>query len=260
MADVLETTPQGDASNVTPEDGMAFLRSLINQASQPQQTEQTPEPAPTQPVEPAPAEPTEPEQPTEPTPAPAQQGIDAGQYADLQAKYTQMSNMFEKMAKANNIEYTDTDDLLAKFNDDAIGKLAAQQGVPKELLQRMESLEHDAQMYRAQQNQNRLVTAMQGVQSEFGLNEQELMDFATELDNAKVDLSTVNIRAEYLNRNMDKIIERRVQAAVEAALRQDAANAAQATTPMGAGASTGTQSGISVDSPDSLRALLFSNR
>lgn len=240
------------------------LRALLAQADEDKQPEAPSVPDVTE-VPPAQVEtpevPTEPEQPAQPaTPVEPQVATqadkDANAFAQMRAQNKLMSDMLAKMAKANGVEYNDMDDLLAKFNDDAIGKLAAQQGVPKELLARMESLERDANLYRAQQNENRLVGQMRNIMSEFELSPEELTQFANDVDASGVDLNTVNLRAEYLNRNMDKIIEKRVTAAVQAALRGDAEINAQSTQPGKPGEPSGNQTGTRIETVADLRSIL----
>lgn len=242
------------------------LRALLAQADTPAQTE---EPAQQQTVEDvaqaaeqtaaANTAPTQPaEEPQVDTPdvhIGTQSDKDANAFAQMRAQNKMMSNMLEKMARAKGVEYSGMDDLMAKFNDESLGLLAEKQGVPKELLAKIEALEADANAYRAQQTNNRLVSQMQSIQNEFGLSAQELNDFAVQIDNSGADLNTINLRAEYLNRNMDAIINKRVQAAVEAALRGDAEINQQSSTPIPAG-NTNQGTGVSIESVADLRSIL----
>ena len=79
------------------------------------------------------------------TNAQTQQQKDAGAFAAMRVRNKQMENMLKRVADAAGIQYANTDDMLMKLNDDALGKLAEKQGVPKELLMRLDSLEKSNQ-------------------------------------------------------------------------------------------------------------------
>ena len=185
---------------------------------------------------------------------------DANAFAQMRAQNKMMSDMLAKIATANGVQYTDTNDMLAKLNDDSLTKIAAAQGIPKEYLERMESLERDANAFRAQQNQNRLTAQFQNIMTKYGVTPNELQSFAAELDNQKVDLGTVDLEKEYFFRNQEAIMQKRINAAVEAALRGDAEAAAQSTAPITTGANTGTATATVPNTVADLRAILANAR
>ena len=185
-----------------------------------------------------------------------QQEKDNNAFAQMRVQNKQMQDMLAKIAEANGIQYTDQNDLMNKLNDDSVTKLAASKGMDKETLLRIEALERDANAYRAQQTQGRLVTEMRNLMTEFSLSEQELTSFAQQLDAEHVDINRVNLRNEYLGRNMQSIIDKQVQAAVQAALKGDAEIAAKASTPLAPGASSGSVTGTKVNTVADLRNFL----
>lgn len=161
----------------------------------------------------------------------AQQQKDHNAFAAMRVQNQQYADMLEKIAKAAGIQYTSPEDMMQKLNDDALGKLAAQQNVPVELLKRMEVLETQANAYVAMQNQNRLTNEFVSLRTKYNLDDAALTAFAQQLEADKVDPATVNVEREYIARNLDAIIAQRTQAAVEEALRRDTQAGAHGTTP-----------------------------
>lgn len=161
----------------------------------------------------------------------AQQQKDHNAFAAMRAQNKQYADMLEKIAKAANITYTSPEEMIQKLNDDALGKLAAQQNIPVELLKRMEVMEAQANAYVAMQNQTRLTNEFSNLRTKYSLDDTAMMAFAQQLEADKVDPATVNIEREYIARNFDAIIAQRTQAAVEAALKRDAQADAHGTMP-----------------------------
>ena len=188
------------------------------------------------------------------TPTPAtQQDKDANAYAAMRVQNKTQSDLLKKIADGMGFTYANEDDMYAKLADDAISKLAERQGIPKEILTRMEALEKDANAYRTQQAASRIQAQGAQLMNEFGLDNKQLVDFATSLGN--VDLGTVDLRKEYIARNMDTIIAKRVEAAVQAALAKDSVANTNSTAPIQQGAS-GNAGKTEVNSVDALRTLL----
>ena len=121
------------------------LHNFLNQFQQQQQQQQQQEPAQQQQQESAQQQQQGADQ-TEPHVA-TQQDKDANAFAEMRVQNKAMSDMLKKIADATGIQYTDQNDMLAKLNSDALTKLAEKQGVPVEILQRMETLERNSQLY-----------------------------------------------------------------------------------------------------------------
>ena len=156
---------------------------------------------------------------------------DANAFAAMRVQNKQMSEMLEKIAKATGIQYATQDEMMQKLNDDALAKMAQQQNVPVELLQRLDILEKHSQAYLAMQNQTRLTNEFAALRDKYKLDDVALTEFAKQLEADKVDPTTVNIEREYMMRNFDAILAQRTQAAVEAALKKDAQAGAHGTMP-----------------------------
>lgn len=249
------------------------LRKFLEQSAQGGE-----EPAPTDNVDPAPEPTPEPAPaPTEPAPTstpldsvvdnPDQSGVvephiaeqmdkDNNAFAEMRVANKQMQDMLSKIADAYGIQYTDSNDMMNKLNDDAITKIAEKKGIPVEFLKRMESLEADANAFRAQQNQQRLAQGFKDIQTEFGCTPEELQAFAAQLDAERVDVRTVNLKSEYVARNFEAIMNKRIEAAVQAALKGDATAAQQSTAPVQPGATSGNTAQSTVNSVGDLRTLL----
>ena len=208
------------------------LHNFLNQFQQQQQQPQ--EPAQQQQQEPVQQKQQGADQ-TEPHVA-TQQDKDANAFAEMRVQNKAMSDMLKKIADATGIQYTDQNDMLAKLNSDALTKLAEKQGVPVEILQRMETLERNSQLYLQQQNESRLRAGFVNLKQDYGLSDEEMMNFAKQLDDDKVDLSKVDLVAEYRNRNFEAIVQKRIDAAVAAALSKDQQAQAQSTQPTAQGA------------------------
>lgn len=186
---------------------------------------------------------TDPAQQQDPPPQP-NPGEGAGNaWAQMRVQNKQMESMLHKIADAYDIKANSTEELIQKLNDDAITKLSAKQGVPKELLQRLEILEQHEAEYQKIQTDNYLTQAFVDLQKEFNLDSQALMAFANQLQTAGIDpyKTKVDIRAEYVSRNLDSIIQARINQAVEQALRIDQGAAQQSTTPLPANGPNSTQ-------------------
>lgn len=182
---------------------------------------------------------------------------DANAFAQMRVQNKLMGDMLAKVAQANGIQYTTTDDLLQKLNDDVLTKQAAAQGVDPELLKRLDTLERNNQAYAQQQTQDRLVRDFESLQQEFGLSGDDLQKFALELDRSGIPAESINVRNEYMSRHLDSIIQARTDAAVQAALGRDAKATEQSTKPNGSGTvgSNDLQS-TQINSVADLRAVL----
>ena len=183
-------------------------------------------------------------------------------FAAMRVQNKQLSDMLGKIAKANGIEFSSQEDLMEKLNDDAIGRLAERQGTPKELLQRMEILERNSNAYLQQQMEQKVTNDFLALQAKYGLDEQGLLAFAKQLGDNGVDPFTqdVDIESMYVRYNLDTIVDSRVQAAVEAALKRDAQAGAHSSQPSGLAGSPGQgqDSNYQINSVAGLTQLLAS--
>ena len=141
--------------------------------------------------------------------------------------------LLAKLATAAGIQYTDENDLIAKLNDNALNQLAQRQNVPVDLLKRMETLEQNNAAYEMEQRKTETMLSFQKLQTTYGLTNEELLAFAQELDEKGMNpfASRVNIDATYRDLHFDEIVNKRVAAAVEEALKKSSVADTHSSTP-----------------------------
>lgn len=141
--------------------------------------------------------------------------------------------LLAKLATAAGIQYTDENDLIAKLNDNALNQLAQKQNVPVDLLKRMETLEQNNAAYEMEQRKTETMLSFQKLQTTYGLTNEELMAFAQELDEKGMNpfASRINIDATYRDLHFDEIVNKRVAAAVEEALKKSSVADTHSSTP-----------------------------
>lgn len=179
-------------------------------------------------------------------------------FAQMRTQNAQYKGLLDKIAKAAGIEYTNDTDLLTKLNDDAIGKLAQKQGVPAELLKRMEDLEGVKSLYEAEQLKQSAAMGFQKLMKEHSLTEKELQEFAKELDGRGLNpfVMKVDLDAEYRLTHFDEIIEKKVKAGIEQALKTSNAADQHSSTPNQKTGKPGSSDGEKISTVDGLSALL----
>lgn len=141
--------------------------------------------------------------------------------------------LLAKLATAAGIQYTDENDLIAKLNDNALSQLAVRQNVPVDLLKRMETLEQNNAAYEMEQRKTETMLSFQKLQTAYGLTNEELLAFAQELDEKGMNpfTSRINIDATYRDFHFDDIVNKRVNAAVQEALKKSSVADTHSSTP-----------------------------
>ena len=154
-------------------------------------------------------------------------------FGKMRTEISQLTELLGKVAKANGVEYTDSKDLVAKLNDDAIQKMAQRQNVPVELLQEIEALRQDSAQLKAQQRRDAAAIGFQQVMDTYNLTQEQLKEFAVELDNKGKNPfeQPVDLLAEYKMMHYDDILQAAVKSAVEEALKKDSAATQSSSTP-----------------------------
>ena len=154
-------------------------------------------------------------------------------FGQMRTQINQLTELLGKVAKANGVEYTDSKDLVAKLNDDAITKMAQKQNVPVELLKEVEALRQDSAAFKAQQLKDAAAIGFQNVMTTYGLTQEQLKEFAVELDQRGKNPFTqpIDVMSEYKMLHYDDILNTAVKKAVEEALKKDSAANQSSTTP-----------------------------
>lgn len=154
-------------------------------------------------------------------------------FGQMRTQITQLTDLLGRVAKANGVEYTDSKDLIAKLTDDTIQKMAQKQNVPVELLREVETLRQDSAAFKAQQLRDAAAIGFQNVMNTYGLTQDQLKQFAVELDQQGKNPfnQPVDLMREYKMMHYDDILQAAVQKAVEEALKKDSAANQSSTTP-----------------------------
>lgn len=154
-------------------------------------------------------------------------------FGKMRTEINQLTDLLGKVAKANGVEYSDSKDLLAKLNDDAIQKMAQRQNIPVEILQELEALRRDSEQFKAQQRRDAAAIGFQKVMDTYGLTQEQLKEFAVELDNKGKNPfeQNIDLMAEYKMLHYDDILNAAVKKAVEEALKKDSAANQSSSTP-----------------------------
>lgn len=154
-------------------------------------------------------------------------------FGQMRTQINQLTDLLGRVAKANGVEYADSKDLVAKLTDDTIQKMAQKQNVPVELLKEVEALRQDSAAFKAQQLKDAAAIGFQNVMDTYGLNQEQLKQFAIELDEHGKNpfMQPVDIMSEYKMLHYDDILNAAVKRAVEEALKKDSAANQSSTTP-----------------------------
>ena len=154
-------------------------------------------------------------------------------FGKMRTEINQLTDLLGKVAKANGVEYSDSKDLVAKLNDDAIQKMAQRQNVPVELLREIETLRQDSEAFKAQQRRDAAAIGFQKVMDTYGLTQDQLKEFAVELDQQGKNPfeKPIDLLAEYKMLHYDDILNAAVKKAVEEALKKDSAANQSSSTP-----------------------------
>ena len=121
---------------------------------------------------------------------------------------------------------SDPDKVIELLDEYEANEQAEEYNVPPELVQRLNYLERMNRQRESEQVYQQTVVGLRDLQSKFNLTQQELQQFAMQLQRDGINpfVEHVDIQREFIARNLDWIIQREKQAAVQEALsRQDKA-------------------------------------
>ena len=195
-------------------------------------------------------------------PLPTDKGKQAKAFAGLRVKTKQQKAVLSRILQRAGMDVSladDPDALLDILENADVKAQAEQQHVPPEMLKRINELERYQQRAETERKYNDGVEGFKGVQSKFDLNEQELTEFAKQLkdDGLNPFQDTIDLEKEYVARNLNQIIKKRSDAAVQEALNKQSKAKAHSTTPAAAHGGAGTESeGNKVNSMAELEMLL----
>jgi Zn-dependent M32 family carboxypeptidase len=188
-------------------------------------------------------------QPQTETKTPTQEDKTNYAFGQMRQQINNLTGILGKVAKANNIEYNNLDDLVKKMSDDAIEKMAKSQNVPVELLQKLEQLEQNQSQWQRQTREQAAYAGFQTLTDKYSLTEDDLKAFAVELDadGKNPFVQDINLENEYKVKHFDDILKKQVDKAVKEVLEKSGAADQHSTTPakqQGTGAGAGTDNKI----------------
>ena len=181
-------------------------------------------------------------------------------WAEMNKQNKQLMKMLGNMAQAQGIEFKSNKELLEKMGNASIEQLSKKNGVPVELMQELEVMRNDTEQWKQERAQQQAEQGFAKIATDYGLTQKELLAFADELDQKGLNpftQSDVNVEATYKQLHMEEIIEKRVAAAVEKALkRSDAADTHSSVPNKKQGSGNGGKLTEKVDTVSKLNELL----
>lgn len=180
--------------------------------------------------------------------------------AKLRTEAAQSNKVINELAKALGITETDPNKKIEVLLDLAYKKIAAANNAPVELVKELDQTKTQMLALQAQQNQITAREKFFAVQQSFGLTQEELADFAKALDDQGIIVAndpSIDLNYLYYSLNSEKLMERRIQAAVEAALKtSNTADEKGSKPPKQSGSVTDNMEPPKVNSVSALDAIL----
>ena len=233
-------------------DSLSALDNLLDGNSEPVQQQE-----PEQEIEPQDQEPeSEPESEPEPQ---FQTDKQNAAFAKMRVELNQTNKALRELAKALGIEEVDPVKQRDKLLELAYEKLAEQKNVPKELYKELTTTKEQLAMLQMQQNQAKAKEKLMDLASVYELDKDELIKFARQLDEQGINLienPDVDLEYYYYRMNRQAIEEKKIQKAVEEALKRDKQNSQHSSTPNKQSAKGGNDEPPKINSVDALNALL----
>ena len=235
MPDPVETMDQFDALlNSIPDLGTSNDPSASQQPTQVQDPPAAEPGAIPEPAAPAESAPTEPTQAT--VPAQANNTKQATAFAQMRVQNKQYNEVLQTILQRAGLDpslASNLDGLKQMLADADTHQQAEEMKVPPELLKRLNQLEQTNAQFEQQRLYNAAIAGFQQVQNEFKLTEQQVLDFAKQLQDNGVNpfAQEMDLVREYKLANFDSIQNQRIEAAVQAALAKQSAAQQHSSTP-----------------------------
>lgn len=243
------------------------------------------EPAPTNPptpvAEPEPAEPETPkapeepqgeegsappaegqqQEPVKPNPEPQLEGLNkqAHAFAEMRTKINEQNKVLSDIGKALGIQGK-PEDILAGLQKITNAQKAKEAGVPPEIMERLSALEAEKAAREANDRKIQTYASISNFQRSMQLDQKQLNTFLMQLAQAGKNPfeQNVDLKAEYLVMNFDRLQQEAVQKALEAQAKLDNKASNQSTNP-GTRTGGGDTKTTEVKSMDDLDAFLKAN-
>lgn len=154
--------------------------------------------------------------------------------ARMRIEHSKAQRTISELAKALGIQETDPDKMGDMLVNMAQEKLAKDSNIPVELYKELNSTKEQLAAVQYEQNQVSAKAKFMEVKKAFELDDKALLAFAQQLDNEGVNAITnpnVDLEYEYYKRNRAALEQKRINAAVEEALRKSNTAEAKSTKP-----------------------------
>lgn len=155
-------------------------------------------------------------------------------FAKLRAESAQANKLINELARALGIQENDPALRQQKLLSMAQEKLAKDSNVPVELYKELNYTKEQLAYMQAQQNQITARDKFMQLKTSFELSDQDLMAFAKQLDEQGISVVQdpgIDLEYHYYKMNRQALEQKRIQQAVEEALRKSNAADTNSTTP-----------------------------
>ena len=233
----LQFFAEGDPAEAPPVEGTPAPASIDDVGQLDSYLDNLQNPDGTPPVAPEgttpPPEGTAPDAPEDTATVPTAQSKANFTFAQMRNQIASYEALLSKVGNATGIKFDNVQDLTTKLNDDALTRLAQQQNVPVELMRKLEMLEQDSNNWKQAQLKESALAGFQNLMTKFELTQEELNQFAIELDEADMNPfnKAVDVEATYISKHYQEVLNKQVQTAVQEALKQSQVADAHSTTP-----------------------------
>ena len=153
-------------------------------------------------------------------------------FAAMRVELSQKNKMLEDVATVLGLD-PKSKDSMDQLQTKLTEALAKKQGIPVETLERLNRLEQMEQQRNVEQIRNNAFTGFQRVKTQFGLNDNQLQEFANELvaDGKNPFLQSLDLVTEYKLRNFDRLLEQARNQGSQAEIERAAKAQNNASTP-----------------------------
>lgn len=140
-------------------------------------------------------------------------------FAQMRVQNAQMQKSLQAMATALGIDpNTPLDQLNNILQNRALEAQAKRQNMDPQILKRLDYLESINARYEKQQTETRVAQELRAIKERFGATDEDITGYVDALlkDGYDVNAKGANLVNEFINRNFDKILQMKVDAAVKA--------------------------------------------
>jgi hypothetical protein len=184
-------------------------------------------------------------------------------FAAMRTANKQQQQLLNQIAQVVGITDTKDQDAMLKALQGLVIKAQSQkQGIPEEVLARLNVLEETNIEYQKQQAYLAAGRGFQSIKDTFKVDDAGLEAFARELirDGINPYETPIDLMAEYKNRHFDDLIEQAVQRGIEQEAKRAAKAGAQSSTPNQTSGGTDDSADTKIDSVASLNKWLDENK